>query len=122
MNLPKPMIRAARVYDPPSPDDGYRLLIMRLWPRGVRKDAVDGWEKELGPSTELLRAYRTGRIAWEELARRYRAEMGEKRELLEQLAQRAREGTVTLLCGCEDESRCHRTLLKELAEARELSI
>ena len=109
------MIGTKRVYDPPSPDDGERWLIMRLWPRGVRKDAADRWEKELGPSTGLLLAYRAGRFDWEEFARRYRAEMGAKPELLEELSSRSRRRTVTLLCGCEDESRCHRTLLKELA-------
>ncbi len=110
------MIKTARVYDPPSPNDGYRLLVMRLWPRGVRKDAVDGWEKELGPSTELLRAYRDGRIGWREFACRYRAEVGAKRELLDDLSRRARVGVATLLCGCEDESRCHRGLLKAMVQ------
>ena len=108
------MIRTKRVYDAPSREDGERLLVMRLWPRGVRKDAVDRWEKELGPSTDLLRAYRAGRVDWEEFARRCCAEMGGRRELLAELSSRARQGTVTLLCGCEEESRCHRTLLKEL--------
>ena len=109
-------VRTARVYDPPSPDDGYRLLIMRFWPRGVRKDAIDAWERDLAPSVELLRAYRNGRIEWEEFARRYRAEVGGRQELLADLASRVRSGTVTLLCGCEDESRCHRTLLREMVE------
>ena len=110
------MIKIKRIYDPPSPDDGERLLVMRLWPRGVRKDAVDRWEKELGPSTDLLRAYRAGQFDWGEFARRYRAEMREKPELLEELSKRAARGTVTLLCGCADESRCHRGLLRELVE------
>jgi uncharacterized protein YeaO (DUF488 family) len=108
------VIRTARVYGPPSRRDGYRLLVMRLWPRGVRKEAVDGWEKELGPSTELLRAYRAGGIAWAEFARRYRTEVRKKPELLESVAKRARRSTVTLLCGCADESRCHRTVLKKM--------
>lgn len=112
-------VRTGRVYDPHSRDDGYRLLVMRLWRRGVRKGAVDGWEKELGPSADLLRAYRAGSVGWEEFARRYRAEVGEKRELLEGLSRRGRGGTVTLLCGCRDESRCHRTLL--MAMAREVA-
>ncbi len=112
------MIRVGRIYDPPSSDDGERLLIMRYWPRGVRKDAVDGWERELAPSADLLRAYRAAQIEWEEFAGRYRAAVGEKRELLEDLARRARGGTITLLCGCADESQCHRTLLKEMVEER----
>ncbi len=111
-----PGIRTKRIYDPPSPEDGERLLIMRFWPRGIRKDAVDGWERDLAPSAELLRAYRSGPMEWEELARRYRAEMGEKRELLAELSARGERGTVTLLCSCRDESRCHRSLLKALVE------
>ena len=82
----------------------------------MRKDAIDRWEKELGPSTELLRAYRAGQIDWAEFARRYRAEMREKPELLAELAKRAARGTVTLLCGCEEESKCHRGLLKAMVE------
>jgi uncharacterized protein YeaO (DUF488 family) len=111
------VIRTARVYGPPSRGDGYRLLVMRLWPRGVRKEAVDSWEKELGPSTELLRAYRAGGIAWAEFARRYRAEVRKKPELLESVRKLSRRRTVTLLCGCEDESRCHRSVLKKMVEA-----
>lgn len=110
------MIRTRRVYNPPSLDDGYRLLVTRLWPRGVKKESVDGWEKELGPSLELLRAYRSGAIGWEALAERYRAEMAEKPDLLTELSRRARRGAVTLLCTEEDESRCHRSLLKAMVE------
>ncbi|MEX1254529.1 MAG: DUF488 family protein [Dehalococcoidia bacterium] len=111
------MIRTKRVYDPPSPDDGYRLLVMRLWPRGVRQDAVDGWEKDLAPSLDLLRGYQAGRVQWDEFARCYRAEVGERSALLDDLSQRSRTGDVTLLCGCRDESRCHRTLLREIVES-----
>jgi uncharacterized protein YeaO (DUF488 family) len=111
------MLRTKRVYDPPSPDDGYRLLIMRLWPRGVRRDAVDGWQKELAPSVELLRDFQAGRVEWREFARRYRAEIRDRRELLDDLSRRAKRGAVTLLCGCKDESRCHRSLLKRLIES-----
>jgi len=111
------VIRTARVYAPPSRSDGYRLLVMRLWPRGVRKEAVDGWEKELGPSTELLRSYRAGGMAWGEFARRYRAEVRKQPELLDQVRRLSRRRTVTLLCGCEDESRCHRSVLKGILEA-----
>ena len=110
-------LRTKRVYDPPSPDDGERLLVMRLWPRGVRKDAVDGWQKELAPSVELLRDYQSGRIEWREFGRRYRAEMRARRDLIAELSRRANRRTITLLCGCKDESRCHRSLLKQLVES-----
>jgi uncharacterized protein YeaO (DUF488 family) len=111
------MIRTKRIYDPPSPEDGYRLLIMRLWPRGVTKAAVDGWEKELGPSRELLMSFRASKLNWEDLAARYREEMSAKEELLERYRDLGRRQTLTLLCSCHDEARCHRSLLKEILEA-----
>ena len=112
------MIRTKRIYDPPSPEDGYRLLIMRLWPRGVRKAAVDGWEKDLGPSRELLTSFRAGKFGWEDLAARYREEMSAREELLERYRDLGRRETLTLLCACQDEARCHRSLLKEILEAK----
>ncbi len=111
-------IRTKRVYDPASDEDGVRLLTMRLWPRGIRKDQVTCWEKELGPSAKLLFGFRDGGVDWEEFERRYTEEMEAKPELLDRWAERAGRETVTLLCGCRDESRCHRTLLGKLLEAR----
>jgi len=110
------MIRTKRIYDAPSPEDGHRLLVMRMWPRGIRKDAVDEWEPELGPSRALIADFRQGRIDWPRFAERYRAEMAGKRELLARVSEQSNRGTVTLLCSCPDERRCHRTLLKELLE------
>jgi uncharacterized protein YeaO (DUF488 family) len=110
------MIRTKRIYDPPSPEDGYRLLIMRLWPRGVTKAAVDGWEKDLGPSRELLTSFRAGKLSWEEVAARYREEMSAREELLGRYRGLARREALTLLCGCQNEARCHRSLLKEILE------
>jgi len=111
------MIRTKRIYDPPSPEDGYRLLVMRLWPRGVTKAAVDGWEKDLGPSRELLTSFRTGKLNWEDLAAGYREEMSAREELLERYRDLGRRQTLTLLCSCQDETRCHRSLLKEILES-----
>jgi len=91
---------------------------MRLWPRGVTKAAVDGWEKDLGPSRELLTSFRAGKLSWEDLAARYREEMSAREVLLERYRDLGRRETVTLLCGCQDEARCHSTLLKEILEAK----
>jgi uncharacterized protein YeaO (DUF488 family) len=110
------MIRTKRIYDPPSPEDGYRLLVMRLWPRGIRKAAVDGWEKDLGPSRELLTSFRAGKLSWDDLAVRYREEMSARGGLLERYRDLGRRQTLTLLCSCPDEARCHRSLLKEILE------
>ena len=108
-------IRIKRIYDPPEPEDGFRLLVMRLWPRGIKKTQVSAWERELGPSLELLREFQK-KGNWEEYARRYRAEMRSKPEFLKTWAGRAREETITLLCSCKDETRCHRSLLKKILE------
>ncbi len=111
------MIRTKRIYDPPVPEDGHRLLVMRIWPRGISKAAVDGWEPDLGPSRELLRAYRSGGIGWEEFARRYREEMADRPDLLAGYREAGSQETITLLCGCPEEDRCHRGLLKDMLEA-----
>jgi len=110
------MIKTKRIYDPPAPADGYRLLVMRRWPRGIARRSVDGWEPELGPSLALLTDYRKGKLNWLAFAHRYEQEMAAKPELLAQVAGLAKTGDVTLLCGCQDEERCHRTLLKRLLE------
>jgi uncharacterized protein YeaO (DUF488 family) len=113
-------ILTKRIYDPPSADDGFRLLTMRLWPRGIRKDAVSAWEKELGPTRDLLDDYKKERISWQKLEKRYVDQMSEKRELLKEWMQRAKKETITLLCSCKDPAFCHRTVLKRLLEADEL--
>ena len=110
------MIKMKRIYDAASPDDGHRLLVMRMWPRGIRKEAVDEWEKELGPSRPLIDEFHKGRIDWQQFAARYQAEMAEKGDLLARVREMSQQGTVTLLCSCADENQCHRSLLKGLIE------
>ena len=109
------MIEAKRIYDAAEAKDGVRVLIMRLWPRGIRKDRVDLWLKELGPVVPLLRAYRGGKLGWAEYQRRYLdgLERPEAQEAVVQVRALARKGTVSLLCGCPDEARCHRSLLRK---------
>ena len=106
-------ILTKRIYDPADPGDGFRLLVMRLWPRGIRKAHVSAWEKELGPSRKLLDDFHAG-IPWAEYRMRYLDEMRAKPDLLGQWAERAARETITLLCGCKDESRCHRSLLRDV--------
>lgn len=110
-------IKTKNIYQPASAEDGYRLLVMRRWPRGVPRGAVDGWDKDLGPSPYLLERWRQGKLDWESFRREYEAEMRSQGEKLRALATRARQETITLLCGCQDEERCHRTELKRLIEA-----
>ncbi len=112
-------IQTKRIYDPAEEGDGHRLLVMRLWPRGVRKDRVDAWDKGLAPTRELLSDFRSHAIDWGEYARRFNMEMAERPDSIESLAALrtlAATETVTLHCSCKDPLLCHRTLLKELVE------
>jgi len=112
-------VRTKRIYDPASEDDGTRILVMRLYPRGIRRDAFHEWRKELGTALPLIKAWKARRISWPELARRFKAQMAGDRVAhasLTELARRARKERLTLLCGCEDEAHCHRTLLKVMIE------
>src|SRR5262249_20513047 len=87
---------------------------MRLWPRGIRKDRVTVWLKELGPTPQLLRAYLDQQITWKQYVPRYLAGLArpEAQAAIAEVRRRAATGRVTLLCGCPDEARCHRALLK----------
>lgn len=107
-------IRTKRIYEPVASDDGERVLIMRLWPRGIRKERVSVWLKELGPVPELLRAYLDEQISWEQYVPRYLAGLArpEAEAAIAEVQRRGATGRVTLLCGCPDETRCHRSLLK----------
>ena len=109
------MIRTKRIYEPREIQDGNRVLVMRLWPRGIRKETVDLWLRDLGADPANIKAWKAGRLEWPEMRRRYLAGLRrpEARAALARLRALARLGTVTLLCSCEDETRCHRGLLKQ---------
>src|SRR5436309_1599122 len=117
-------IRTKRWNDPAEPQDGFRLLICRYRPRGLPKgeETWNAWNTDLAPSKELLADYHgKGRMktSWSEYRQRYLREMLKQKPVIEELAKRAAAGeTITLLCSaaCERESRCHRSLLKELIE------
>lgn len=114
MKLTRRRVATKRVYEPPAAADGTRVLIMRYWPRGIRKDKVDVWLRELAPVIPLLRAYLDGTITWAQYRPRYRAGLKrpEARAALNEVRRLATDGRVTLLCGCPDPRRCHRTLLQ----------
>ena len=107
-------IRTKRVAEPAAADDGTRVLVMRLWPRGVRRTAADHWLKGLGTPLDLIRQWKAGTISWETLETAYRQHLrtAEARADLVTLTALARRGRVTLLCACPDEARCHRGILK----------
>jgi len=96
-----PTVQVRRAYDPPEPDDGQRVLVDRLWPRGLSKDAahLDEWCRDVAPSTELRRWYGHDPDRYEEFARRYREELGddEHRAALAGLRERSADGPLTLL-------------------------
>jgi uncharacterized protein YeaO (DUF488 family) len=119
-------LKTKRWNDPRERDDGYRLLICRYRPRGVRKadETWDAWCSELGPSRKLHADFYGKHgppIGWEQYRNRYLEEMKSQHELIDELGDLvAGGGTITLLCSsaCEDASHCHRTLLAELIEKR----
>jgi len=95
------MIRMKRVYEPATPDDGYRVLVERLWPRGVSKEKanLDDWAKAVAPSDDLRRWYNHDPDKWDEFQTRFEQELQtpEAQATLDDLTERARTGTVTLI-------------------------
>ncbi|HEX2255934.1 MAG TPA: DUF488 family protein [Afifellaceae bacterium] len=116
--MSRPAIRLKRVYDQPEPGDRTRVLVDRLWPRGIRKPdaAVHLWTKELGPSAELRRWFGHDPAKWEAFRRRYRQELAAKEDGLASLAEMARAGTVTLLFAARDATRNNAAVLEEIVE------
>jgi uncharacterized protein YeaO (DUF488 family) len=108
-------IRLKRIYEPPSDEDGYRVLSTRYWPRGVPKSRVDEYTTKTAPSRALLREFKHEGLSWKEYVPRYLEEMSrpEAMNQIEQFATLAESKTITLMCICEDERRCHRSLLKD---------
>ncbi len=112
---PVERIRIKRVYRAARVSDGKRVLVDRLWPRGVAKDRarLDAWAKELAPSDDLRRWYHAEPDRWEEFVTRYRAELAAKPELVRDLAALAADGAVTLLFGSKEEERNNATVLRD---------
>jgi uncharacterized protein YeaO (DUF488 family) len=115
------MIRIKRTYEPRAPEDGRRILVERLWPRGVKKEklAADEWMKDVAPSTELRQwfAHRTDR--WEEFQRRYRAELDAAPAAWQPISSAGEKGTVTLLYSAHDPAHNSAVVLRDyLGRAR----
>ncbi|KAL4437220.1 hypothetical protein ABPG75_004359 [Micractinium tetrahymenae] len=100
-----PQIAVKRAYEPPAKDDGQRFCVDRMWPRGVKKEAlhVQEWIKELAPSTELRQWFSHDPERWQEFQQRYAAELDENCEAWEPLVEAAKHGKVTLVYGAKDE-------------------
>ncbi|NLV23945.1 MAG: DUF488 domain-containing protein [Deltaproteobacteria bacterium] len=112
-------IRLKRAYEKPDPEDGCRVLVDRIWPRGVKKEElrVDFWMKEIAPSTELRRWFGHDPSKWDEFRQRYFLELEGLKESVESLRNRARQGPLTLVYGAADEKHNNAAALKELLES-----
>jgi uncharacterized protein YeaO (DUF488 family) len=109
-------IQIKRAYEPASPDDGYRVLIDRLWPRGVSRGSaeLDEWIKELAPSAELRQWFAHEPARFDEFRRRYIAELRDERPRLTALRRRAREGRLTLVYSAHDTEHNDAVVLAEV--------
>ena len=109
-------IKLKRVYEKSAKEDGTRILVDRLWPRGLTKQKanVDIWLKEIAPSTELRKWFHHDPAKWKEFKKRYRLELRSKAEQIELLKKELKAGTVTLVYGAKDEEHNEALVLKEL--------
>jgi uncharacterized protein YeaO (DUF488 family) len=112
------MIHLKRAYEEPSKTDGLRVLVERLWPRGLTKEraAVDLWLKEVAPSPELRKWFGHDPARWEGFQERYRRELGEKADAVRLLKQKAKEGPVTLVYAARDEEHNGALVLKRFLQ------
>lgn len=114
------MIKTERIYDNPKGDNGLRILVDRLWPRGLRKDAVkvDLWQKEIAPSNSLRKWFSHDERKWNEFRRRYFKELDGKEELVNMILSKVKDGSITLLYGAKEEKFNNAVALKEYLEEK----
>lgn len=113
------MVKIKRVYDPVSPGDGKRILVDRLWPRGIKKEdaAIDEWLKDIAPSTEIRKWYSHDPAKWGEFRKRYKGELKQKTEIIDRLRQESKKKTITLLYSAKATELNNAVALKEFIEA-----
>jgi uncharacterized protein YeaO (DUF488 family) len=109
-------VRVKRAYEPPAASDGYRVLIDRIWPRGVTREEahLDEWARELPPSNELRKWFGHDPDRFQEFRRRYSGELAERDGKLRELRRRARAGTLTLVYGARDTEHNDAVVLAEI--------
>jgi uncharacterized protein YeaO (DUF488 family) len=112
------MINLKRIYDPPSRADGKRILVDRLWPRGIKKEdaKLDEWLKDIAPSGELRKWFGHEPDKWSELKTRYQEELAVKADIVKLLRDAANKGVVTLLFSAKDIERNNAVVLKEVID------
>ena len=109
-------IKIKRVYEKPDKEDGFRILVDRLWPRGLTKEkaSIDLWLKDIAPSTELRKWFGHDPEKWKEFGKRYSDELKKNKEQVSLLKDQMKKGTVTLVYGAKDEEHNEALVLKEL--------
>lgn len=109
-----------RAYEAPIVGDGKRILVERLWPRGLKKEGakIDEWLKDIGPSAELRKWYSHDPAKWFEFKRRYWSELENQKEIIDRLKKESEEGKVTFLFGSTEEKLNSATALKEYIETQ----
>jgi uncharacterized protein YeaO (DUF488 family) len=112
------MIKIKRAYDPLSSDDGKRILVDRLWPRGIKKEdaAIDEWLKDIAPSTELRKWYSHDPAKWGEFKKRYKIELKDKIGIVDRLRQESKKRTITLLFSAKATELNNAVALKQFIE------
>lgn len=118
--IPAASVKLKRAYESPVPADGSRILIDRLWPRGIskKKAALDQWMKDIAPSAELRKWFGHNPARWDEFRRRYAAEVHKNSALLDQLRSFARHGPITLVYSAHDEMHNDAVVLRDLILGR----
>lgn len=114
------LLHIKRVYDPPAAEDGSRVLIDRLWPRGISKDraSIDEWFREIAPSTTLRKWYQHDATKWDEFRKRYFQELDDQPAIVQELLQLCAAGSVTLLYSSRERERNNAVALHDYLKMR----
>ena len=114
------MIQLRRAYEPAEPGDGFRVLVDRIWPRGLKKEepAIDLWLKDAAPSSELRKWFGHDPAKWDEFRKRYAEELDRKPDVVRFLQEKSRSGTLTLVFAAKDAEHSNAAALKEYLKAR----
>jgi uncharacterized protein YeaO (DUF488 family) len=113
------MIKTKSLYKPKESDDGTRILISRLYPRGIKKSSFDEWFKELSPSLDLIHEYKNNEISWKKFLSSYKSEISKNPkslDLIKQIRKKNKSEDITFLCFESDGEPCHRHVLREIVK------
>jgi uncharacterized protein YeaO (DUF488 family) len=113
------MIRTKSIYNPKEEQDGLRVLITRFYPRGIKKTHFDIWKRELAPSQQLLKEFKTNKKTWKEFIKSFKSELQGNKDTLQTIKDlkiKTKSQNITLLCFEKDGTPCHRHLLKKIIQ------